>query len=138
MAESYYGVDREVLAGPIVAYEEVANALGCGFCHWAVLVRDLRTGRTLRKEPTGTPLNPALNENFGVGPTTAIVVKSDGSVAWIANAGKEEGGYQVHAADRAGSRLLASGPDIDPSSLALAGNTLYWAQGGQPRSARLN
>jgi len=44
----------------------------------------------------------------------------------------------VHAADMAGSRLLASGSDLDPTSLALAGNTLYWTEGGQPHSAQLN
>jgi hypothetical protein len=143
METFYGGVAREVLAGPLVAYEVVANQYGCGFCHWGVVVRDLRTGRTLRDEPTGTPVNPALQENFGVGPTTAIVIKADDSVAWIADAraagGRpSEGGYQVHAADQTGSRLLASGEDIDPHSLALAGSTLYWTQGGKPFSAPLN
>jgi hypothetical protein len=133
--ESFSGIALEVLAGPIVAYEEVANQLGCGGCHWGVVVRDLRTGRTLRREPTGTPVSFDLN--YGVGPTTAIVVKSNGSVAWIANVSLEGGGYQVHAADTAGNRLLASGPGIDPMSLALAGSTLYWTQGGKPFSAPL-
>ena len=68
----------------------------------------------------------------------AIAVKHDGSVAWIVETGEEEGGYQVHAVDKSGSRVLASNPDIDPLSLALAGSTLYWTQGGQPFSASLN
>ena len=131
------GIDREVLAGPIVAYEQQATPCDPG-CSWLVVVRDLRTGRTLRKEPTG------VNTRFvgfreGIGPTSAIVIKTDGSVAWIANAQEVEGGgYQVHASDRAGSRLLASGTDIEPSSLALAGSTLYWMQNGKPQSATLN
>ncbi len=142
MEEGFYGLSHEVLAGPLVAYEEIANQLGCGFCHWAIIVRDLHNGRIIRREPTGTPVQPALEENFGVGPVTAIVLKSDGSVAWIADArgagGRpSEGGYQVHASDASGSRLLAMGEDIEPDSLALAGNTIYWTQAGRPDSAWL-
>jgi hypothetical protein len=134
--ESCGGIDREVLAGPIVAYATDANSPGCGFCHWAVVVRDLRTGRTLRNEPTGAT---NLEENFGVGPTTVLVLKGDGAVAWIVEPARgPEGGYQVHAADLAGSRLLASGANIDRTSLALAGSTLYWTQGGKPYSAPLD
>ena len=62
----------------------------------------------------------------------------DGSVAWIVETNEEEGEYQVHAVDKSGSRVLASNPDIDPTSLALAGSTLYWTQGGQPATASLN
>jgi hypothetical protein len=56
---------------------------------------------------------------------------------------QQEGGeratsFEVHAADRTGSRLLASGPTIDPHSLALAGSTLYWTQGGKPFTASLD
>jgi len=45
--------------------------------------------------------------------------------------------YEVRAVDKTGSRLLASGGDIDPTSLALAGSTLYWTQGSLPFSAQL-
>jgi len=38
----------------------------------------------------------------------------------------------------AGTRLLASGFDVSPSSLALAGSTIYWTQGGKPESSTLN
>ena len=68
----------------------------------------------------------------------AIVVKSDGAVAWIVRTDPEEGMYQVHALDQTGSRVLSTGSDIAPSSLALAGSTLYWTQGGEPHSATLN
>jgi hypothetical protein len=43
--------------------------------------------------------------------------------------------YEVRAQDRQGVRLLAPGTDIAPGSLALANDTLYWTQGGQPVSA---
>jgi hypothetical protein len=129
------GVRREVLDGPLVAYEEgsggeVANT-------YLVVVRNLRTGRVIRKLPTGTPITPRPFW-VGIGPTTTIVVKSDGAVAWIVDTGFPDGEYQVHAVDQSGSRVLASNPDIDPTSLALAGSTLYWTQGSQPFSAPLN
>jgi len=67
-----------------------------------------------------------------------IVAKSDGAVAWIVESRTYEDGYQVHAVDRTGSRLLAVCSDIEPHSLALAGSILRWTQGGKPMSASLN
>ena len=40
--------------------------------------------------------------------------------------------------DAGGRALLASGTDIDSSSLALAGSTVYWTQGGVPLAAVLD
>jgi hypothetical protein len=133
------GIERETLAGTVVAYEKSSNG---GFSHpgakWQVVVRDLRNGRMLHKVPTGVRNDPQVRPDNGIGPTTAIVVKSDGSVAWIVQTNPGAGTYQVHALDGTGGRVLASGSDIDPSSLALAGSTLYWTQGGKPASAVLN
>jgi hypothetical protein len=104
-----------------------------------VLVRDLWTGRVIHRLPTGVPKSPRPGL-VGAGSTTIIVVKTDGAVAWIAEKpGVGKGTeYQVHAVDKMGSRLLASGEDVDGSSLALAGSTLYWTQGGKPFSAPLS
>jgi hypothetical protein len=133
------GIERETLADTVVAYEKSSNG---GFSHpgakWQVVVRDLRNGRMLHKVPTGVRNDPQVRPDNGIGPTTAIVVKSDGSVAWIVQTNPGAGTYQVHALDSMGSRLLATGPDIDPSALALAGSTLYWTQGGKPASTTLN
>jgi hypothetical protein len=128
------GVRRDVLSGPFVAYEEGSG--GEATNTYLVVVRNLRTGRIIRSLPTGTPVisRPSW---VGIGPTTEIVLKSDGAVAWIVETGSPTE-YQVHAVDQSGSRVLASGTDIDPSSLALAGSTLYWTQGGQPFSASLD
>ncbi len=128
------GVRREVLAGPLVAYEEGSGGEAANT--YLVVVRNLRTGRVIRKLPTGTPVTPRPSW-IGIGPTTAIVAKNDGAVAWIVETGFPTE-YQVHAIDKSGSRVLASGSDVDPSSLALAGSTLYWTQGSQPFSAPLN
>jgi hypothetical protein len=65
-------------------------------------------------------------------------VKPDGSVAWIEEHELSPRSYVVHVADRSGIRTLASGTDIDPKSLALAGSTVYWTQGARPASTALN
>jgi uncharacterized Ntn-hydrolase superfamily protein len=66
------------------------------------------------------------------------VVKSDGAVAWILTTVQEHATYQVHALDKTGNHVLATGSDISPHSLAVAGNTLYWTQDGKPTSAALH
>jgi hypothetical protein len=84
------------------------------------------------------------------GGAVAIVLKSNGAVAWVAvdserseGAGRAVGRegevvyYDLYALDGTGERLVASGIEIDPSSLALAGSTFYWTQGGKPFSAVL-
>jgi hypothetical protein len=136
------GVRHISVNGSLVAYE-VSEFGKTDWARWLVIVHDLRTGRVLHEVPTGTPLTPNPDPmSVGLGPAVAIVVKGDGAVAWIVRDREETKGgpgyYQVHAVDKTGSRVLAAGTDIDPSSLALAGSTLYWTQGGQPASASLN
>ncbi len=142
-AEGAVGIRQETLAGPIAAYESSSaeGDNGQGRIDWIVVVRDLRSGRVLHKVPTGTAVgtpNVPKPTAIGAGPTVAIIVKSDGAVAWLNHAAPWNGTYQVHELDKSGNRQVAEGPDIDPSSLALAGSTLYWTQGGKPFSASLN
>jgi hypothetical protein len=130
------GTRNVTLAGPIAAREQFVASPVLG-TKWVIDVQDLRTGRTLYRVPSGVTFPP--NPKFvGDGPTTSIVVKSDGAVAWIVDTVQKDERYQVHAVDKAGSRVLATGSDIDPHSLALAGSTLYWTEGGRPYSATLN
>ena len=128
--EGVGGVSDETLAGPIVAYEQYRNMFAPHAPSRLIMVRDLRTGRLLHSAPTATPVGPV-----GV---AAIVVKSDGAVAWIVDNGTYTERYQVHAIDENGGRLLASGSNIEPRSLALGGNELYWTEEGRPTSASLN
>lgn len=137
------GVIHEVLAGPVTAYEEFKiGTYEKG--EWRVIVRDLRNGRVLHNVPTGPP-SEVGPEKMGVGGITTIVVKKDGAAVWILdNYGRPSGPvpsdvqyYEVESVDKSGLRILASGTDIDPSSLALAGSVLYWVQGGQAFSALL-
>ena len=132
------GLKGETVGGTMVAYEGslLSGQLGIEpTSRQLMIVRNLRTGRIVHRVPTGTSTIPTPR-SIGIGPAVAIVVKSDGSVAWIVESGTSE--YQVHAVDKSGSRVLASGTNIDPHSLALAGSTLYWTQGGKPESAPLD
>jgi hypothetical protein len=136
------GIQHEMLAATMVAYEEIAgNPLpeGGSEKRWMVLVRDLRTGRWVHRAFTGVGRQPKYE---GVGPVMALVVKTDGSVAWIAEVEglpeRAPAEYEVHALDRSGSRLLASGTDVEPHSLALKGSTLSWKQNGHQFSTTLD
>jgi len=139
---SGHGIGNIALGGAMVAFEEsLRNVSGdgeresVGNNEWRVVVRDLRTGKVVHRVPTGT-YSPPSAKIIGVGPTTAVVVKSDGAVAWIAENGV--GNYEVHALDKTGSRLLASGENIKPYVLGLKGSTLYWEQEGKRHSAVLD
>jgi hypothetical protein len=132
---------RIVLNGAMIALEsaEFGYAAGSEAFRLYVLVVDLRTRRIVHKVPTGSP--PTRSVSVGTGYVSSMVVKRDGAVAWIAENFKEAQRteapfYQVHAVDKNGERLLASG-DIASRSLALAGNTIYWTQEGEPKSATL-
>lgn len=137
-------VRKPTLDGSMLAYELFQSNTdrygnSSGPPHWRIEVLSLLTGRKLHRLPTST--SPPGGE--GNGEATAIVVKSDGAVAWIAVNGwhpyvSGPNQYEVWAADQSGSRLLASGSDIGPSSLALAGSTLYWTQRGKAASTTLD
>jgi hypothetical protein len=122
--ESYYGGSRYTPEG-----EEVPE-------EWHVVVRNLKTGRVLRRLPTGVAPRPKW---VGNGWTNSIVVKGNGSVAWVVHLIDEAGPreYEVRAFDTTGERVLAKGAHIDPGSLALARSTLYWTQDGKSQSAAL-
>ena len=138
----------------MVAYAEtVVSEIKYDDCYcgqWQVVVRDLRTGHIVHRIPTGGSKRgpatqiyqvPEPGDYVGVGPAVDIVVRRDGAVAWIAqNLGldKMEAGYEVHVADDLGGRVLASSPEINPSSLALSRSTLHWTQAGKPMSAMLH
>jgi hypothetical protein len=135
------GVERERLAGPVVAYlewlvEESRDEFTPGRSRFMLIVRDLRTGRLLHRVPTGR--SPSANR-IGFGPAVAIMVRSDGAVAWISGADLGPSSrHEVRAIDKSGSRVLASGLEIDPHSLVLRASTLSWRQGGKLSSTSLN
>lgn len=128
-----------VLASAIVAYETELSS-GAGELKKSerhVVVVDLRTGQVLHRVPTGMSRYPALKIT-GAGEVCAIVVKRNGAVAWINDTSQRENRFEVHALDANGERVLAVGSNVAPESLALAGSTVYWVEGGKPMSATLD
>jgi hypothetical protein len=129
------------VAGPIVAWERSESTTGeSGHAEWVVIVEDLRSGRVLRRVPTGIANRP-VRGLIGSGPATQILVDAQGAIAWIVETASPTGGrpaqFEVHAAGQGGTRTLAAGADISPRSLALVGDTLYWTQDGKASSTTL-
>ncbi len=132
------------LVGTVVAAESFLAVKEMGDSYTVVVTNLARPRGPVRRLATGT-LTAAQQMNntmlFGVGPTTGLVLKSDGAVAWIVNdnASPDPPTYEVVKSDAPGPPIvLATGTDIAPDSLALSGNTLYWTQGNAPHSGRLN
>jgi hypothetical protein len=137
------GIANLCLSGTVVAYEESFNeatryTIGQEVREeWHVIVRDLRTERVLHRVPTGAA-GPAHPKFVGDGGTAAIVVKSDGAVAWVLETVDVPDRYEVRALDRTGERVLATGSNIAPYSLSLSGRTIHWRQGGKLASSPLS
>ena len=132
------GVSPIVLAGAVVAYglgESSDLPEPNGSSVREIWVRNLRTGRLIHRIANGLPARPG---HIGAGVTMAIVVKTDGSVAWIVRTGDGLDDLQVRSVDKTGEHVLASSPEVEPESLALAASTVYWSEGGRPFSAQLH
>jgi hypothetical protein len=97
-----------------------------------VVVWDARTGRSQFHAPLSTPQASADGRKV-----TSLIVTATGTAAWIAGGTTAPATYEVHVAAGATDRVLATGGDIDPISLAAANTALYWMQGGQPMAAAL-
>lgn len=122
------------LAGVDVAFGRTSS--GVDVISAEVVVENLTDGRQLRS-------NPATAGDFG--PETAqhvdsIVVKPDGSVAWIATISSiisHRGTTQVRKSDRTSRTSLDSGRKIRPDSLSLDGSELSWRDGSARKTAKL-
>jgi hypothetical protein len=132
------GADRSStfhLAGWFLAYEH--TLMGVDTLTSEVVVVDLRNGRSARRFAATSP--PTRPESFiTVG---SLAVTSAGGVAWIGQIGGigQSTVYEVRAA-RAGAhadRLLDSGAQIDPATIAIAAGRVRWRAGGVARSAPL-
>ena len=89
-----------------------------------VAVYDMATGHRNFDERTG---------RYG-----SLVLRANGSIAWIASKLGPPANpptWEVSRHDSTGTAIVASGPQIDPHSLAADGQWLYWTDVGSPRSA---
>lgn len=79
-----------------------------------------------------------LRADGSVPRVTSLVLTPNGRAAWIVGPTDAQGTYAVHTTDhatRSTTSVVASGADIAPRSLAVAGGVLYWTQGSTARSA---
>lgn len=126
------GYGALALAGPYVAYS-VTGDCSADYCDPnSVVVQDLRTGRVRYVDGV----------DVAVAHVTGLVLRVNGAAAFITSTyddtGAQRPGYEVVAVATGGpAKILDSGTAVDPGSLALAGKTMYWTAGGQPRSATL-
>jgi hypothetical protein len=146
------GVTHMVLARETVAYESFSTASYNierteGIVRDYVVTRNLSSGRVVHRVPTGAALEESA-QHIGVGSVVSIVVKPDGSAAWIAADGgrtvqaeKELGRrvtyYDVYEVDASGEHELASGTEIAPQSLTCTGSIVHWRAGGMTHAAIL-
>jgi hypothetical protein len=115
------GIVDPSLGGGYVAYgEESADNEG-GLSSY-VIVQGIRTGRVFREVPAAYPEVPISAEEGG--PTYGVVVKPDGSVAWIVQNPADHFVFEVHVVDHRGARVVAIG--VTPNSLRLHGSTISW------------
>ena len=126
-----YGASEFRLAGQFLAYGTYHCGREHGSCDASVHVRNLRTWRhaTFVRLPSGHPL-------------VELVLNGDGKVAWSERiADRPEPPIQYHGAivtaDRSGRRVVDEHPDVDPTSLALTGDRLYWLRGGAAQTFSL-
>jgi hypothetical protein len=126
------GYEHITIAGRFVAYAAYSDC-AADYCNPnAVMVQDLKTGRQTFAEGTVV----------AVAHVSDLVLRSDGTVAWIQTSYDDNGsvkpGFDVVAGGAGRTpAVLGSGADVAPGSLALAGRTVYWTQAAQPRSAAL-
>jgi hypothetical protein len=128
-------VDHVALADNIAAYGIDRCGVDAGFT--VVVVRRLSDGRRLAGyDAVG---GPGLVESYqSIG---SIVVKGNGSVAWIGSERSIIGRgsrIEVNAVQRGRRAMLDSGSGIVGSSLRLRLSTLTWRHGATTRSASLS
>lgn len=133
---------NEGRAGPI-ALSGVEAAYGLTFfgvdtMSAEVIVRRLTDGHVQRR-------HSSVNEPVGAEffeTVTDVVVKSDGSVAWIAHAtwvgSQGKSLTEVNKSDRSPRSLLDNSSSIVTDSLRLHGSQLSWRDGSASRSATLS
>jgi hypothetical protein len=86
---------------------------------------------------TGAELDfPAVAAKPAASSVSDLVLRRNGSFAWIGSGGGATEVHRLKVGDAADA-LLDSGANIEAGSLALGGGTLYWTKGGMPFSAPL-
>jgi hypothetical protein len=109
------------LAGRKIAFEDVLCGDTTEPCSANVFRMDMRTGR-LR-------LLVQLNGPVEAPPASDLLLTPNNTVVWIRRDGRGPARVTKVGADRQ-LVVLDPGPDVEPGSLATAGNRIYWTRGG--------
>jgi hypothetical protein len=121
------------LAGRFVAWERRNTSRSAEAT--SVVRTDLRTRRSVTLWSSG-PVNESINSR-----TEALAVARTGDVVWVssffATTSSQPVIYRLHVSVNGGETELDAGHGLDPSSLALANNRVYWVTDGQTRSHAL-
>jgi hypothetical protein len=133
---------RYPLAGRYVAYREVSEDPVAG-THYDVFVTNLRSGRARRVHPAFT--NQTADDGTVNSTITDIVLKRNGSVAWISCPTRDgnaefcfrDGPFQVWRLDRRGAKKLDSSAKVRRDSLRRTDSRISWRHGGAMRRASL-
>lgn len=131
-------VSPVAVGGEVVAYGLARFGVDTG--RTSVVVRRLTDDKQLGDYAATQAVGVESFQTVG-----SVVVKGDGSVAWIATefsiVGGGHGTVEVHAADSRGDHVLDRAPSkperIDPKSLRLVGSTLAWTDAGVSHKAIL-
>jgi hypothetical protein len=129
-------VDHPRVAGHFMAWADTLQRTTLETEHHVLRV-DLRSGKRLRGEPTGTSPCPdpqTFCGSVGIGPVSRLVIDDRASIGWIA---ANDSTAEVWRVDSRGRKRLAAGSDIDRKSLKRHGHTIEWRQGGTSHSASL-
>jgi hypothetical protein len=119
-------IQDQVVNGRFVAYLRRVCRRYEGDCRRSdVRVLNVRTGQ-VRSSPRG---GVEFQSSHG------IVLDRSGVVAYIAGTTQS---YSVHRFDGVSDSVIDPGPTVEPGSIALANETLYWRDDGETLSAQLS
>jgi hypothetical protein len=126
------------LQGRYVAYRSLNQEPAATQANDTLYVYDVKSGQ-IKVQATAVPPGNTPGSTF----VSSIVLKANGSVAWIGGAqtGQSGADYQVQIDDTAGPGPVTvdQGTDIAPDSLAKAsdGLSIYWIRGGVAKNTPL-
>ena len=121
-----------------MAYRSLNQEAAATQANDTLYVYDVKTGQIKVQEPAVPPVNTSNSTLI-----SSIVVKANGSVAWIGglHTGPGQTDYQVQTEDSTGTDPVTvdHGDDIAPGSLGKAsdGLSIYWIRGGVAKTAPL-
>ena len=139
--DACYYIENLRLAGEKVAY--VSGRDGDRYGRWSFTLNVLDTATWVTDRVFGE--SNSSGDSQGYRRVNAVVLKENGSIAWIADLWDYEPvapywtqTYELLKRDATGDSLVDSDPKIDTRSRRLTGSTLTWSVDGESRSAALN